>query len=397
MSIRFRLTVVILGITMVGSHLRAAGAAGSSGQRVLRLPDPPYQYANVSMPSFYMSNPVRVLDNTPANNPITDAGATLGRVLFYDTRLSANNTVSCGSCHQQAHAFSDPRQFSTGFAGQKTDRHAMSLVDVRYYARGRMFWDERAVSLEEQVLMPIQNSHEMGQTLPKLMGIISADQNYPALYEKAFGDPVITVERTANALAQFLRTLVSYRSKYDKGLAMTASIGAEFPNFTPQENRGKATFLARCGVCHLPPGQGVIFTSQITRNNGLDADAKVKDLGVADVTFNRFHAGLFKSPSLRNVEYTGPYMHDGRFATLEQVIEHYSSSVKPHPNLAPQLGGPPGRLRMNPDEKANLLAFLKTLSDPELIHDPKFADPFEGAAKPPRAAAVRDAALTRHE
>jgi cytochrome c peroxidase len=385
----------MLGIAIVGPLLHAADVVGVPGQRVLHLPDPPYQYANVPTPSFYMSNPVHVLDNTPANNPITDAGAALGRVLFYDTRLSANNTVSCGSCHQQAHAFSDPRQFSVGFAGQKTDRHAMSLVDVRYYARGRMFWDERAASLEEQVLMPIQNSHEMGQALPKLMQIISADANYPGLYEKAFGDRAITIERTAQALAQFLRTLVSYSSKYDKGLAVTGSIGVDFPNFTPLENRGKAAFLNRCGVCHLPPGQGVIFTSQVTRNNGLDADAKVKDLGVADVTFNRFHAGLFKSPSLRNVEYTGPYMHDGRFATLEQVIEHYSSGVKAHPNLAPQLGGPPARLRMNADEKAGLLAFLKTLSDPEFIKDPRFSDPFEKGApvQPARVSQVRNVSM----
>src|SRR5262249_53291249 len=161
-----------------------------------------------------------------------------------------------------------------------------------------------------------------------------------------FGDRQVTAPRTASALAQFVRSLVSYRSKYDHGLASTGSISSDFSNFTPQENRGKAIFLNRCANCHLPPNQGVIFSSQAPQNNGLDDDARVPDLGLADVTFNRFQAGDSKSPSLRNIEYTGPYMHDGRLATLEDVIDHYSSGVKPHPNLDPRLGGPLGRLRI---------------------------------------------------
>jgi cytochrome c peroxidase len=347
----------------------------------LQLPETPYHY-NPELPAFYNTNQIRRLDNTPGDNPITDDGATLGRVLFYDTRLSANNSVSCASCHQQSHAFSDPRRFSIGFAGQTTDRHAMALVDLRYYGRGRFFWDERSATLEEQVLMPVQNKKEMGQTIPGLMNVLSADADYARLYQNAFSDQKVTPARTASALSQFVRSLVSYRSKYDQGLAGANAIDAQFLNFTEQENRGKAVFLNRCGNCHLPPNQGVIFSAQATQNNGVDGNEKVADLGVADVTLNRFHAGLFKSPSLRNIEYTGPYMHDGRFATLQEVIEHYSSGVKDHPNLDPRLGGPPGRLRMSPDQKASLLAFLKTLSDPEFIRDPKFSDPFQSQYSP---------------
>jgi cytochrome c peroxidase len=359
---------------------------------LLKLPETPYHYAD-DLPSFYRSNPVRRLDNTPANNPITDHGATLGRVLFYDTRLSANNTVSCASCHRQENAFSDPRKFSIGFAGGSTDRHSMPLVDLRYYARGRYFWDERAATLEEQVLMPIQNSLEMGQNLPTLVNVLSSDMHYPALFKNAFGDETVTPQRVSSALAQFARSLVSYRSRFDRGLQRAGAIDADFDNFSAAENRGKSMFLNRCAQCHLPPGQGVIFSSQQTQNNGLDANTNVQDLGVADITFNRFQAGEFKAPSLRNIEYTGPYMHDGRFATLEQVVEHYSSGVKNHPNLDRRTG-PPGGRRMSPADKSSLVAFLKTLSDPEFIKDPRFSDPFERKAQqPPPRATVRNASL----
>jgi cytochrome c peroxidase len=385
---------VVLGV-MMGIIPRPAMAADPIAAPVLHLPPTPYRYADLPAPSFYNSNPVRRLDSTPRDNPITDAGATLGRVLFYDTRLSANNTVSCASCHQQAHAFSDPRRFSVGFGGKPTDRHSMPLVDLRYYGRGRYFWDERAGSLEAQVLMPIQNGTEMGQDLSRLQQLLAADGHYPTLFRQAFGDSSITSPRIAAALAQFARSLVSYRSKFDRGLGQARAIDRDFDNFSQAENRGKQVFLNRCAVCHLPPGQGVIFSSQQAQNNGLDLGVNVPDLGLADVTFNRFEAGDFKAPSLRNIEYTGPYMHDGRFATLEQVVEHYSSGVKNHPNLDRRVG-PPGGRRLSPADKAALVAFLKTLSDPEFIRDPRFADPFERKAAPPAPRSiVRNAVLNR--
>jgi cytochrome c peroxidase len=343
-----------------------------STARTLRLPETPHRYAAIDLPAHFQTPPARQFDNTPADNPVTDHGATLGRVLFYDTRLSANNTVSCGSCHVQKNAFVDPKRFSKGFGGRLTDRHAMSLVNLRYNPRSRFFWDERAVSLEETVLLPIQSKVEMGQDLTRLTEILARDKHYPELFRKAFGDDKATPERTARALAQFLRSLVSSRSKYDEGLAKVASARDDFPNFTVQENRGKALFLSNCAVCHLP-GQDAHFTMITPTNNGLDADHKNTDGGVGDITLIGRQIGLFKSPSLRNVEHTAPYMHDGRFDTLAKVIDHYSKGVQPHPNLDPRVSP----LNFTDSEKAALVAFLKTLTDRQFLTDPKFSDPFQ--------------------
>ena len=364
------------GVGAPSAGAKGAGPAQASGAVVRRraqLPQTPDHYANVVLPASFRTPTARQFDNAPANNSVTDAGATLGRVLFYDTRLSGNDTTSCSSCHAQSRAFSDPGQFSKGLAGKFTDRNAPSLVNVRYYTRNRFFWDERARGLEQQVLMPIQSKTEMGQDLTKLVEILGRDEQYPELFRKAFGDPAITTSRVANALAQFLRALVSYQSKYDDGLARVNSVREDFPNFTPQENRGKSLFVRDCATCHLPQGQTAHFVMDRPRNNGLDADFKRTDGGLGDVTLNTTEVGLFKSPSLRNVEFTAPYMHDGRFSTLEAVIDHYNQGVKSHPNLD-------GRMRrglnLSNAEKSALVAFLKTLSDQKFLTDPKFSNPF---------------------
>jgi cytochrome c peroxidase len=250
----------------------------------------------------------------------------------------------------------------------------MSLVNLRYYPRGRFFWDERAASLEEQALLPIQSKIEMGHDLSKLMPILARDPHYPELFRKAFGDDKITPERVGRALAQFLRSLVSYQSKYDEGLAKARSVSDDFENFSVQENRGKNLFLRNCATCHLPRGQDAHFVMVRPLNNGLDADARTTDGGVGDITLNASQLGLFKSPSLRNVELTAPYMHDGRLATLEAVIDHYSREVKPHPNVD---GRVRRRRNFSDRDKAALVAFLKTLTDRKFITDPKFSDPFQ--------------------
>jgi cytochrome c peroxidase len=188
-----------------------------AADRTFHLPDVPYQYAYLDLPSHFTETRAQSFDNTPADNPITDAGATLGRVLFYDTRLSANSTISCGSCHVQSHAFVDPNRFSKGFKGGLTDRHAMNLVNLRFHPRARFFWDERSGNLEAMVLLPVENSLEMGQDLVKLPGILAAEPRYADLFRQAFGDAEITNERIARALAQFLRSMVSYQSRYDDG------------------------------------------------------------------------------------------------------------------------------------------------------------------------------------
>jgi len=346
----------------------------ASTARKLHLPDPPYHYADLDLPVHFKTPAARRLDNTPRDNPVTDAGAALGRVLFYDTRLSVSNKVACASCHQQKHAFVDPNRFSKGHTGGLTDRHAPTLVELRYYPRARFFWDERASSLEDQVLKPIQSKLEMGNDLPHLMEMLKGDTQYGALFDKAFGKGSITPERTAKALAQFLRSMVSYRSKYDEGLAKARVVRTDFENFTAEENRGKSLFVIRCANCHMAGGQAAHFVLDRPRNNGLDADVRKTDGGIGDLTMNPAQVGLFKSPSLRNVELTGPYMHDGRFKTLDEVVEHYSTGIKQHPNVD-------GRVRrgFNFDrrQKAALVAFMKTLTDPQFIADAKYSDPFQ--------------------
>jgi cytochrome c peroxidase len=374
-------------VLLVAGSLIGLGLAWGAGQRdsgektpakpstarTLRLPETPYRYADLDLPAHFKTPAARGFDNTPADNPVTDHGATLGRVLFYDTRLSASNTVSCGSCHVQKNAFVDPNRSSKGFEGKTTDRHAMSLGNLRYSTpRGRFFWDERARSLEEAVFEPIQSKIEMGQDLTRLIEVLARDEHYPGLFRKAFGDDEITTERTAKALAQFLRSMVSYQSKYDEGRAKAASARDDFENFTVQENRGKALFMNSCAVCHLP-GQDAHFTMFTPANNGLDEDYKKADGGVGDITLNGRDIGLFKSPSLRNVAHTAPYMHDGRFDTLEKVIDHYGKEVKAHPNLDPRVR----RLNFTDSERAALVAFLKTLTDQKFLTDPKFSDPFQ--------------------
>ena len=370
----------------------------------LNLPDTPFNYSDIDLPAHYTQNafPPQAqfqraaisLDNTPANNSVTDAGATLGRVLFYDEKLSANGTVSCASCHQAAFGFSDPERLSEGFEGERTRRHSMGLVNARFYFSGKFFWDERAASLEDQVLQPIQDEVEMGLTLHDLERIVSEQAYYPPLFEAAFGSETISSERIGLALAQFVRSLVSTTSKYDLARAEVTNPMLDFPAFTAQENRGKTLFFRpiesitggaiNCAGCHVseafvgPMLNGPAVASSAT-NNGLDV-ISTDDLGVFEATQNPNDRGKFKSPSLRNIGIRPPYMHDGRFATLEEVIEHYNSGIQDHPTLAPPLrdnDGNPVRLNLSEEDKAALVAFLHTLTDYNMLEDEKFSDPFQ--------------------
>ncbi|MEM6929557.1 MAG: cytochrome c peroxidase [Myxococcota bacterium] len=358
---------------------------------VLDLPETRYRYAP-EWPAHFDANVVAAVDNTPNDNPVTDAGATLGRVLFYDTALSANRTVACGSCHLQSDGFSDPAEFSEGFEGGLTGRNSMGLANLALYRNGAAFWDERAESLEEQVLMPIQDAVEMGLTLEELVTRVEDEAHYPALFTYAFGDATVTSDRISRALAQFVRSITSTSSRFDAGLVVAGDVGQDFASFTPQENRGKDLFFSprgNCAVCHVaqvggpggPPGPGgarnqAIFFMDVARNNGLDATTT--DPGLGEVTGRMQDDGKFKSPSLRNIAVTGPYMHDGRLETLEDVVEHYDSGVQDHPNLDGRLrrGGQPQRLNLSAQERAALVAFLETLTDDVLAEDPRFADPF---------------------
>ena len=361
--------LVVVGFVSIPTVLVPSPRAAKD---ILNLPATPYRYANVTLPAHF-TQPGPSRDNTPPDNPLTDHGATLGRVLFYDTRLSANNTTSCASCHVQAHAFSDPQSFSRGFQGATTDRRAMPLVNLRYYERARFFWDERAGNLEEMVLLPIQSRIEMGQEIDRVVDTLASDAIYPELFARAFGDTQISEQTIGKALAQFVRAIVSFKSRYDEGRAQVQSARDHFDNFTLQENRGKALFMRNCGSCHMKDANEHFFVPT-PANTGLGRGDLTADAGVGDVTLRNADLGSFKSPSLRNVEVTAPYGHDGRFATLDALIDHYSDNAIFDRNLGYMQ--PVGPLKFTTSEKAALIAFLKTLTDREFLTDRRFANPF---------------------
>lgn len=321
------------------------------------------QYAITNLPDHYKNGPVAATDNTPPDNPLTDAGATLGRVLFYDKRLSHTNGVSCSSCHRQANGFSDPNQFSTGVAGQ-TSRHSPGLSNAKYYANGKAFWDERAASLEAQALVPIENVVEMGSTLSEVIEKLNATAYYPALFQAAFGTTEITSDRIGKAIAQFERSMVSYQSKYDTAFTP----GQAQPNFaavfTPQELAGEQLFhgAARCSQCHTTNAH----VSDAVHNIGLDVTSSDPGAGNGD----------FKAPSLRNVAVRGRFMHDGRFLSLGQVLQFYSTGVQDNPNLDPILRAPSLTLNLTAQQLSQLQAYLNTLTDNAFLTSALFSDPF---------------------
>ncbi len=366
--------------------------AVSTEEALLNLPEVPYDYTSIELPDHLTTNFLIGAsqsaaidnDNTPADNPVTNEGATLGRVLFYDISLSKNGSISCASCHKQDKGFSDDARLSLGFEGGTTRRHSMSLINAAWYDRGRFFWDERAATLEEQVLEPFQDPVEMGLTLEELINIVASKSYYPPLFESAFGSTEITDDKIAKALAQFVRSIISVNSKYDVARAEANRQIDDFPQFTLSENNGKRLFFlpteqggGGCVGCHFT--EAFINPDNGTTNNGLDAES-TDDLGVFEVFGQPVFLGTFKVPSLKSIALTAPYMHDGRFATLEEVVEHYNSGVQNHPNLAGALRdintGQPKRLNFTEQEKADLVNFLETLTDEQISIDEKFSNPF---------------------
>lgn len=371
----------ITGTTNTNTITSTAGAANSP-QPILPVPQIEYSKIHLLPAHFVNDNAARYI--APADNPVTDAGATLGRVLFYDKKLSLNNSTACATCHKQELAFTDNKRLSDGFMGGLTRRHSMGLNNIAYIdadgggGRGGaatmgFFWDTRAATLEIQALAPIQDPIEMGMTLDSLTKRLAQTDYYKPLFASAFGSPDVTSDRIAKALAQFMRSLITYRSKFDIGLQ------TNFQNFTGQENRGRAIFNGRDGNCATCHGTRQLIMER-PENNGLDA-VSTTDLGLAEVTGNQRDAGRFRVPSLRNIELTAPYMHDGRLLTLEEVVEHYNSRVQAHPNLSNQLrannqANTPRRLNLSTADKQALVAFLKTLTDTEFIRDTRFSNPF---------------------
>jgi cytochrome c peroxidase len=366
---------------------------------IYNLPSTPFNYSNIQYPNTF-TDYVFGFNNTPSNNPLTDHGVTLGRVLFYDVNMSVNNTTSCASCHLQEFGFSDNKTKSEGFNGDHTFRNSMGFANAGFYSATNFFWDHRAATLEDQVLMPIEDPIEMGMTLEEIVEKLSALDYYKPLFENAFGSKQISTDRIAKALSQFVRSIYSFNSKYDEGIESTQNIFVDFPNFTDQENIGKDIFngkltpeaIGTCITCHMPNSvplhyeqpipenaNQVIFSGAEPDNIGLDLTLDVEDNGVGAILEIPSLYGHFKSPSIRNIEVTGPYMHDGRIETLEELVEHYSTGVLAHPYLSAHMkdgNGDPRHLELTPEESAALVAFLKTLTDHELLTDEKFSNPF---------------------
>lgn len=338
------------------------------------LPEPAFQYQN-PLPDYLKA--LSPKGQIPVNNEV----AALGRVLFYDLKLSKNGLVSCASCHSQALGFDDPTKFSIGFEGKITRRHAMGLANGRFNKSGRFFWDERAATLEEQVLQPFFDPIEMGLKEGELTAKILGIDYYTSLFDTAFGNDDVTRQRIAQALSQFVRSMVSDRSPYDVERRVHENMQQPFSGFTNVQNRGKFLFLnpvsaggAGCGGCH----ESDAFIMQGPRNNGLDA-VSTEDKGRGEVSGMQEDFGKFRAASLKNIALRAPYMHDGRFTTLADVIDHYASGVQPHANLDPLLrnsDGTPSKLKLSRRDRLALLAFLGTLSDREFGSDPRFSNPF---------------------
>lgn len=306
----------------------------------------------------------------PEDNVPTTDGVALGRRLFEDKRLSINNTQSCSSCHHQQAAFAEPLATSIGAQGQVGARNAMPLFNLAW--KPSFFWDGRSPTLRDQVLRPIQDPLEMNETLPGVIAKLRADPGYVTDFEKAFGTREITPEGIALALEQFLLTFISGHSKLD----LTHQGGAKL---TEQEQHGFRLFFtesdpvrgirgADCFHCH----GGAHFTNNQFHNNGLDPEGLIRDIGREKVTGKPEDKGKFMTPSLRNVALTAPYMHDGRFKTLEEVVEHYDHGIKSSPTLDPNLAKhlTHGGLGLTSEEKAALVSFLKTLTDTRFTEKP---------------------------
>jgi len=324
-------------------------------------PKPLYLPEKFTPYQFHMSATFPIPD-LPRDNPLTVERVALGKTLFFDKQLSINNAQSCADCHAPEKAFTDGRRTARGAEGEFGTRNSMPLFNLAW--KKEFFWDGRAKSLREQVLQPIQNPIEMHESLTNLCTKLRATDktDYAKLFSAAFGSPEITAEKISLALETFLLTLTSFNAKFDRVLRGEEKFTAEeqrgFELFSTEYDPRRGQFGADCFHCHGGP----LFQSQSFANNGLDSD--FSDLGRANVTGKDSDKGKFATPSLRNVALTAPYMHDGRFQTLEEVVEHYTTGMKRSATLDPNLAKhPDGGVPLSDVDKRALAAFLKTLTD----------------------------------
>lgn len=303
--------------------------------------------------------------NIPANNPMTVEGVALGKKLFFDPILSANNTMSCASCHNQKFAFVDSnRRFSVGIDNIAGNRNSMPLFNLGY--QKKFFWDGGAADLESQVIGPIENPVEMHENLGRLLTKLNAHAEYPTLFRKVFGGNTITTSMLMKAIAQYERTIISGNSKYDQYKQGKVQL-------TDAEMRGMEKFVndsvGDCAHCHT---MGGTFSSFEFRNNGVDSI--YADPGRYRITLIGSDSGKFKTPSLRNIALTAPYMHNGRFTTLQQCLDHYNTGFHYGPHLD-VIMSTNKKNRMTAQDMQDIIAFLNTLTDQSLLTNPAFAKP----------------------
>ncbi|MGZ3865115.1 MAG: cytochrome-c peroxidase [Bacteroidia bacterium] len=294
-------------------------------------------------------------------NPLTSAKIELGRALFYDPILSANNTISCSSCHSSYNAFAHTdHALSHGISDKIGTRNAPALFNLAWHPS--FMWDGAVNHLDVQALAPISHPKEMAEKIENVVSKLQNSKLYPKLFLKAYSDSIITGERVLKSLSQFQLTLVSANSKYDK-------VKLKKEKFTEQEQNGYKLFQKNCNSCHTEP----LFSNYTFANNGLPVDTTLNDQGKWTITKQSADSLKFKVPSLRNLSYTYPYMHDGRFTKLSQVVNHYTQ-IKHSSVVSKELTSP---IVLNSNEKADLIAFLLTLNDPDFTFNPKFSYPKE--------------------
>jgi cytochrome c peroxidase len=323
----------------------------------------------LKVPSHFPEMPV------PADNPMTEEGVLLGRMLFYEKKLSLDNSLACASCHSQANSFSDPNAVSSGVHGTQGTRNSMALINMGWQTF--FFWDGRAATLEQQILEPVPNPVEMHQSWSAAVNKLKAESEYRNAFYRAFNVTDFDSTHVAKALAQFLRTMISGTSKFDvmykveHSLALNAAEQAINQTVTPEEWAGYDLFKslngADCFHCH----QGPLMQVQKYSNNGLDA--AFADPGRSAISGNPADIGKFKVPTLRNIALTAPYMHDGRFATLDEVIEHYSTGIHQSPSIDPLIEfASQGGVQLDAEQRQLLKAFLLTLTDEQFVTNPDF-------------------------
>jgi cytochrome c peroxidase len=339
--------------------LAVASCSGSNDSVAPAGPEcPPATPLSIDLPANFPELP------NPKDNPLTVEGVALGRRLFYDPILSGDSSQACAQCHIQQNAFGDTRRFSEGIHGVFGSRHAPTIVNPAWIAE--MFWDGRAAGLEGQAREPVPNPIEMDLPWPDAIERLQRHPEYPALFCAAFGDKRVTQDRVVKAIAQFERTFISVNSKYDRVRRGEAT-------FTPAEQKGYDIFRTERGDCFHCHDE-LFFATSTFHNTGLDS--VVGDNGRYDVTGDPADIGKFKSATLRNIEVSSPYMHDGRFSTLEEVLAHYNMGFHDGDDVDPLIRARLTRAPMRPGEIDTLIIFLSTLTDPDFLLNPDLSSPF---------------------